>query len=455
MALANSNEPEKPCVILSKNLINQGNLMLYLDISNQELQERILVLRDRERAITVKFLNHLGEYDKRRLYLDLGYSSLFDYCVRKLGYSESSAFRRVECARALREFPQLGPMILNGEVNLCALATAARKLSEGRIGLADINGKSRREVDGLVAGLNPGHKPKEKIRQISVIVASEPMVNEFNKSLSAPKSPSTTEPRLNLSPELISENSLSPVKVKCDEVAEGLFSSINSQNEGAGLLSPVKVKSETRLEPRSETRIEIKFSLSEESFKKLEEVRAVLSNKLGAGASVEDIFNELMERCLKTMRPVSRAQDKSDEAVIAAGEIHVMAAGLDESDLRKKSPDEKGLEHKNSEYRVTTQQIIPIKITAPKIITRHIPRAVRREVLLRDNYRCSYIAPDGAKCGAKHHLHLDHIKPFSFGGRHESENLRVLCRAHNLGRSDSGSGVFDGETVGLRENRSD
>jgi hypothetical protein len=399
--------------------------MLYLDISNQELAERILLLRNRERAITVKFLNHLGEFDKRRLYLDLGYSSLFDYCVRKLGYSESSAFRRVECARALREFPQLGPMILNGEVNLCSLATAARKLSEGRIALADINGKSRREVEGLVAGLNPGHKPKEKIRQISVLVASEPA--------------------LNLSPELISENSLSPVKVKCDVVPEGLFSNMNPQNEGAGLLSPVKVKSETR--------IEIKFSLSEESFKKLEEVKAALSNKLGSGASVEDIFNELMERYLKTARPVSRAQDKSEGAVTAAGKIHEVAAALGEYDPGQNNPEVQITEckitkNKNPENRNidkinpekinrelnSTQQLIPIKISPPKIITRHIPRAVRREVLLTDNYRCSYIAPDGTRCDAKHHLHLDHIKPFSFGGGHNSDNLRVLCGGHNLAR---------------------
>jgi 5-methylcytosine-specific restriction endonuclease McrA len=436
--------------------------MLYLDISNQELEERILLLRDRERAITVKFLNHLGEFDKRRLYLDLGYSSLFDYCVRKLGYSESSAFRRVECARALREFPQLGPMILNGEVNLCSLATAARKLSEGRIGLADINGKSRREVEGLVAGLNPGHKPKEKIRQISVMVASEPMVNEFQKGLSAPNSPSTTETPLNPSPELISENSLSPVKVKCDAVAEGVFSPINSQREGARLLSPVKVKSETRLETRSETRIEIKFSLSEESFKKLEEVKAALSNKLGAGASVEDIFNELMERYLKTARPVQRSQGEAEGPARAAGRIHEVAAALGECHLGHKNPhgqnpevriaeckitENKNLENRNLDKINTekinrelnrelnsAQQLIPIKISAPKIITRHIPRAVRREVLLRDNYRCSYIAPDGTRCDAKHHLHMDHIKPFSFGGGHNSDNLRVLCGAHNLAR---------------------
>jgi hypothetical protein len=362
--------------------------MLYLDISNQELAERILLLRDRERAITVKFLNHLGEFDKRRLYLDLGYSSLFDYCVRKLGYSESSAFRRVECARALREFPQLGSMILNGEVNLCSLATAARKLSEGKIVLADINGKSRREVEGLIAGLNPGHKPKEKIRQISVRVASEPMVNEFNKSLSASNSLSRTEPALNLSPELISENSLSPVKVKFDAVAEGVFSNINPQSEEAGLLSPVKVKSETR----SETRLEIKFSLSEESFKKLEEVKAALSNKLGAGASVEDIFNELMDKCLKGARP------KTEPIELNKGV---------KSDSRP----------------------------SVKIIRRHIPRAVRREVMLRDTYSCSYVSADGTRCGAKAHLHLDHIQPYSMGGAHSRDNLRVLCRSHNLGRN--------------------
>jgi len=55
----------------------------------------------------------------------------------------------------------------------------------------------------------------------------------------------------------------------------------------------------------------------------------------------------------------------------------------------------------------------------------------KREVLDRDNSQCSYISKDGVKCTQKHYLNLDHIQPFALGGKSSSENLRVLCSAHN------------------------
>ncbi len=82
------------------------------ELTDLELTERIETLRSKERVITLKFLLHLGEFDIRKLYLELGYSSLFDYCVRKLGYSESSAYRRIESARCLRDNPELSESFL-------------------------------------------------------------------------------------------------------------------------------------------------------------------------------------------------------------------------------------------------------------------------------------------------------------------------------------------------------
>lgn len=53
-----------------------------------------------------------------------------------------------------------------------------------------------------------------------------------------------------------------------------------------------------------------------------------------------------------------------------------------------------------------------------------IPAAIRREVLERDGGRCRY-------CGATAPLALDHIYPYSRGGRHAPANLQVLCRPCN------------------------
>ena len=64
--------------------------------------------------------------------------------------------------------------------------------------------------------------------------------------------------------------------------------------------------------------------------------------------------------------------------------------------------------------------------------SRYIPALLRDQVLKRDNYQCSYTSHEGVRCTCRRNLELDHIVPFAVGGRTESENLRVLCSAHNL-----------------------
>ncbi len=63
--------------------------------------------------------------------------------------------------------------------------------------------------------------------------------------------------------------------------------------------------------------------------------------------------------------------------------------------------------------------------------SRYIPTARKRAVLKEDQHQCSYVSRDGVRCTEKHYLNFDHIKPFAFGGKSSSDNLRVLCSAHN------------------------
>ena len=63
--------------------------------------------------------------------------------------------------------------------------------------------------------------------------------------------------------------------------------------------------------------------------------------------------------------------------------------------------------------------------------SRAVPLNTRRAVLQRDNYQCTYCAADGTQCRERVGLEIDHITPFSLGGTHEIENLRVVCKAHN------------------------
>jgi rubredoxin len=63
-----------------------------------------------------------------------------------------------------------------------------------------------------------------------------------------------------------------------------------------------------------------------------------------------------------------------------------------------------------------------------------IKPSLRFEILKRDDYRCQ-ICGVTAKDGAT--LEIDHIHPVSKGGINEPDNLQVLCRDCNAGKSDS------------------
>jgi 5-methylcytosine-specific restriction endonuclease McrA len=67
----------------------------------------------------------------------------------------------------------------------------------------------------------------------------------------------------------------------------------------------------------------------------------------------------------------------------------------------------------------------------PSRAKRYVPRAVRREVALRDGLRCSFVAEDGRRCEETGFLELDHVVPVSRGGEASAEGVRVLCRSHN------------------------
>jgi hypothetical protein len=63
--------------------------------------------------------------------------------------------------------------------------------------------------------------------------------------------------------------------------------------------------------------------------------------------------------------------------------------------------------------------------------SRTVPRASRRSATRRDGIQCAFVSTDGHRCEARAFLEFDHVTPLGKGGGPESDNIRVLCRAHN------------------------
>lgn len=102
-------------------------------LSDKTLLNDTKVLTQRERKITLELLWHLKEIETRRLFSDLKYSSLFDYCTRELGYSEGSAQRRIVAARALRSMPEIEKKIESGALNLSTVGLVQRVLKNATV----------------------------------------------------------------------------------------------------------------------------------------------------------------------------------------------------------------------------------------------------------------------------------------------------------------------------------
>lgn len=109
----------------------------------------------RERHATADLIRALIEFDRRRLYLAEGYSSLFAYCTSVLHYSEHGAFNRIEVARAAAKWPQLLACLEEGSLHLAGARLLAPHLTAENIEMAleAARHKSKREIEDVAARL--------------------------------------------------------------------------------------------------------------------------------------------------------------------------------------------------------------------------------------------------------------------------------------------------------------
>jgi hypothetical protein len=138
-------------------------------LSDQDLLARLDHLALRERETIAELVAHLAALDERRpLYVAKGYSSLFAYCREALHLSEDAACNRIEVARACRKFPEILDRLASGELNLTNARLLANHLTPEncRDVLARSVGMRRREIDSLVAELDPKPDAATLIRRL-------------------------------------------------------------------------------------------------------------------------------------------------------------------------------------------------------------------------------------------------------------------------------------------------
>lgn len=114
------------------------------------------------RRLTAHLLADLAEIDRRQLYREAGYSSLFAYCVGELWFSEDETCKRTQAARAARQFPALFVELEHGRLNLTAVCLLGPHLTEENFDelVAASVRKPTRDVDQYLKQRFPESQPR-------------------------------------------------------------------------------------------------------------------------------------------------------------------------------------------------------------------------------------------------------------------------------------------------------
>lgn len=225
-------------------------------LTHAELEIKTLQCVRNERNAQADLIACLAEMDTRKSYLNDGYSSLFKYVVEKLKYSDASAYKRIQIARASKVCTSVILFLKEQKLSLSALAVLA----------PHINQENGNEVLNSALG-----KSVEQLRW--------QVVNFAN-----PKKEVGERVRLEKAPTLLTQTQLPTNPVKA-----------------------VNVKS--NIQPCTPTRANINFSCSKELVDKIGRAKEVLRKKFPEGR-LEDIIDMAVEGLLDKHDPERREQKR-------------------------------------------------------------------------------------------------------------------------------------------------
>jgi len=156
-------------------------------LSDAMLISKTQALVAEERRIGVEVLDYLQEIYSRRLYSARGFKSLHEFCVKSLGMSEGSAYRRIATLRLSRDLPETQNAIAEGRVSFTTASllhgfiqaeekekTVSYETKEELF--KSIEGKSRVECEKLFATLSPRRVEPDRVRPVSATCAELKLV---------------------------------------------------------------------------------------------------------------------------------------------------------------------------------------------------------------------------------------------------------------------------------------
>lgn len=360
------------------------------EVPDAEILARVQRLVQGERRMIAELLVHLGEIDHRKLYLRESCASLFVYCTQVLHLSEHAAYFRIEAARVARRFPAILAAVERGDVHLTALRLLAPLLTpENHVELlASARHKTKSELREIIARIHPQPDVPAGVRRLPGKVREVPGSAEGAHTTVTGAGVTSAD--------------ASGAAVANTE-AGGAASPVASGEEL--VLEPPSMPRRAEVVPLAPERFKVQFTAGAATHRKLRWAQELLRHRIPNG-DIGQIIDQALDVLVHELERKKFAATDRPRRQVAIGAT------------TKRAPAAAG-------------SPAPSRTASPDRATRHIPADVKRAVWMRDQGRCAFRSPGGARCSAQGPLEFDHIRPHADGGNATIENVRLLCRAHN------------------------
>ena len=147
----------------------------------RELTIRLADLLRHEHHAMADFLVALADFDRRRLWVELGYSGLFMFLHRELGLSKGASHYRKVAAELVQRVPEIVEPLRDGRVCITSIVEVAKVLTPENHAevLPRFFHRSRREAMEVTAELRPDPAPPKRDVVTKVCAAPAPVATEL------------------------------------------------------------------------------------------------------------------------------------------------------------------------------------------------------------------------------------------------------------------------------------
>src|SRR6188768_660465 len=253
--------------------------------ADDELLAGLSSIVGRRNQITAEFLAYLAELDERQIFLDLGFASLFEYCVERLGLCESTAGRHIAAARVCRHHPQVFARVASGALHASALSLLRKHLTaENAEALFDLcEHRSMRKIEELLATRFPRPDVRDLVRRLPA--QARPTLDAERGSEQRPTEPPCEMTAIRQQPFVESHpNGFRPPDSRQHEPsALNAAEAAAEAAEATHAANAANATKQRRLEPLSADRYGVHFTADGEFRELLERVRGLAGHRLPSG----------------------------------------------------------------------------------------------------------------------------------------------------------------------------